>query len=241
MNNSFNKIRVWTEQKNIPIPSLFFQMYKEIGISDQEALVILHLIAFQVEGNDFPTPMMLQTRTELDQNTISMHYQRLIQKGLLQLKQEMDEDGILYEKFSLYPIWERILTKLEQQTIVAEAAEKVLDDKAIFTLLEQELGRLLSPIEIETVCMWLDQDHHSPEVIKEAIKEAVLANKPSLRYIDRILFEWKKKNLKTIEQVHKHSEQFRQHTVAVKTNTVAEVETMKKPKSGFYNWLDERE
>jgi DNA replication protein len=241
MSNSFNKIRVWTEQKNIPIPSLFFKMYKDIGVSDQEALIVLHLIAFQAEGNDFPTPSMLQMRTELDQNTISMHYQRLIQKGLLHLTQEVDENGILYEKFSLYPIWERILTKLEQQVMVEESSEKKLDDKAIFTLLEQELGRLLSPIEIETVCMWLDQDKHSPEVIKEAVKEAVLANKASLRYIDRILFEWKKKQLKTVEQIQKHTAQFRQHTIAPKPNMAAPVEADNKPKSGFYNWLDERE
>ena len=241
MSNSFNKIRVWTEQKNIPIPSLFFKMYKDIGVSDQEALIVLHLIAFQAEGNDFPTPSMIQMRTELDQNTISMHYQRLIQKGLLHLTQETDENGILYEKFSLYPIWERILTKLEQQVMVVESSEKKLDDKAIFTLLEQELGRLLSPIEIETVCMWLDQDQHSPEVIKEAVKEAVLANKASLRYIDRILFEWKKKQLKTVEQIQKHTAQFRQHTIAPKPNVAAPVDTNNKPKSGFYNWLDERE
>lgn len=241
MSNSFNKIRVWTEQKNIPIPSLFFKMYKDIGVSDQEALIVLHLIAFQAEGNDFPTPSMLQMRTELDQNTISMHFQRLIQKGMLHLTQEVDENGILYEKFSLYPIWERILTKLDQQVMVEETSEKKLDDKAIFTLLEQELGRLLSPIEIETVCMWLDQDKHSPEVIKEAVKEAVLANKVSLRYIDRILFEWKKKQLKTVEQIQKHTAQFRQHTIAPRPSAATPVEPEKKPKSGFYNWLDERE
>ena len=242
MSNAFNKVRMWTEQKNIPIPSLFFSMYKEVGVSDEEALVLVHVMAFQAEGIEFPTPMMVEQRTQFDQNTVSMHYQRLMQKGLLQLKQEADGNGLLCEKFSLYPIWERILTKLEQQVIVKEQAERTLDDRSIFAMLEQELGRLLSPIEIETVSMWFDQDGHSPEVVKEAIKEAVLANKSSLRYIDRILFEWKKKQFKTIEQIQKHTEQFRQHTVAPVKQPVAQaVTTTTKPTSGFYNWLDERE
>ena len=172
-----------------------------------------------------------------------MLYQRLIQKGLLELKQDSDENGIYYEKFSLYPIWERLLNKLEQQQTVQVLKQDKLDDRAIYTLLEQELGRLLSPIEIETVGMWLDQDQHSPEMIKEAIKEAVLANKTSLRYIDRILFEWKKKNFKTIEQVQKQAEQFRGRTVNTRPTT-AQAQKAEQPtekKSGFYNWLDERE
>ena len=54
-------------------------------------------------------------------------------------------------------------------------------------------------MEIETISMWLDQDGHSPEVIRKALMEAVLSQKMSLRYMDRILFEWKKKKVKTSE------------------------------------------
>ena len=70
------------------------------------------------------------------------------------------------------------------------------DEGEIFTLFEQEFGRLLSPMECETITMWLDDDGHTVEIIKAALKEAVLAQKLSLRYIDRILFEWKKKRVK---------------------------------------------
>lgn len=239
MNHSFNRMKTWTEQKNISIPSLFFQMYKQIGVTDEEAIFISHILSFQSEGIEFPTPMMLAERTCFNENTLSMMYQRLIQKGLIELNQQTDQNGILFEKVSVYPIWERILNKLEQQTIVQEVAVTKLDDRTIFTLIEQELGRLLSPIEIEKVSMWIDHDGHSPEIIKEAIKEAVLANKMSLRYIDRILFEWKKKQLKTVDQVKVHAEQYRNQSIAAKPQV--SMQTEQKVKSGFYNWLDERE
>lgn len=243
MTNSFNRVRKWTEQKNVSIPSLFFKMYKEIGIHDDEALILLHLLAFQLEDHEFPTPAMLEERCQCSQNEISVHLQHLIQKGLLELKQDVDANGIVFEKFSLYPVWERILSKLEQQETVQNIQLEKIDERSIFTMLEQELGRLLSPIEIETVSMWMDQDQHTPEIIKEAIKEAVLAGKSSLRYIDRILFEWKKKKLKTVDQVHQHSEKFRQHTIKpnAASKQVDKVEAAAQPKSGFYNWLDERE
>ena len=64
-------------------------------------------------------------------------------------------------------------------------------------------------MESETIGMWLDEDGHSVEIIRAALKEAVLAEKLSLRYIDRILFEWKKKNIKTISDVEKQTKKFR--------------------------------
>ena len=79
----------------------------------------------------------------------------------------------------------------------------------IFKLFEQEFGRFLSPMESESISMWLDDDGHSVEIIRAALKEAVLAEKMSLRYIDRILFEWKKKNVKTLAQVENQAKKFR--------------------------------
>lgn len=68
-------------------------------------------------------------------------------------------------------------------------------------------------MELENINAWLDVDKHSPELIRAALKEAVLAGKLSLRYIDRILFEWKKKNFTTVKQVEQHAEQFRKRTI----------------------------
>ena len=41
----------------------------------------------------------------------------------------------------------------------------------------------------------------SEELIKEAIKEATLNGVFSLRYIDKILYEWGKNNIKTAQDV----------------------------------------
>ena len=118
-----------------------------------------------------------------------------------------------------------------------------LDEAKIFQLFEQELGRLLSPMEIETIGMWMDLDQHSPEIIKAALKEAVLADKVNLRYIDRILIEWKKRNIKTLAQIEKHSEQYRKNTMPPSSvNPLKQQETNQQTKKvSFYNWLEERE
>ena len=239
MNQTFNRIRVWAEQGNVTIPQLFFQFYKQLAITDEEAMMMLHLLAFHEEGIDFPTPAQFEQRTHLTQNAIAQLLQRLMHKGMLELKQHTDESGKIYEKYSLYPLWERILDKMESATIVEQQKQQKLDDRAVFQLFEQELGRLLSPIEIETITMWLDVDRHTPEIIKAALKEAVLAGKVSLRYIDRILIEWKKKNITSMQQIEKHAEQYRQNTMNVRQSTPPVQQ--KKPSASFYNWLEERE
>ena len=63
-------------------------------------------------------------------------------------------------------------------------------------------------MECESITMWLDDDGHSVEIIRAALKEAVIAQKLSLRYIDRILFEWKKKNVKTLSDVESQTKSF---------------------------------
>ena len=243
MSKNFNRIRVWTEQLQITIPQLFFKHYSELNIQDDEALIILHLLTFEQEGIDFPTPNDLMQRTNFQLTAISQIIQRLMQKGFVEISQSTDESGRLAEKYSIYPLWERLLDLLQSKAQQQVSTANKLDEAKIFQLFEQELGRLLSPMEIETIGMWMDLDQHSPEIIKAALKEAVLADKVNLRYIDRILIEWKKRNIKTLAQIEKHSEQYRKNTMAAAPiQPVQQQETVQKTeKVSFYNWLEERE
>ncbi|MFC7685096.1 DnaD domain protein [Ureibacillus sp. GCM10028918] len=239
MNKKYQRLHMWIEQGNVSIPKLFFQHYKALKITDDEALLLLHLLAFHAEQNDFPTPNDLVKRIYFSENEISLKLQRLMQKGFLEITQGIDGNGIVFEKYSVYPLWERILDTIEASSLQQELEVEKNEEGEIFTIFEQEFGRLLSPMEIETISMWIDTDHHSPAIIKAALKEAVLAGKISLRYIDRILFEWKKKNITSVKQVEKHTEQFHSKTTAVvpKANTMQENTN----KVSFYNWLEERE
>lgn len=231
-----DRLRMWTEQGNVTISQLFFQHYKKCDIQDNEALLILHMLAFIEKGNHFPTPDDLVERSHFSHDQVSQHMQRLFQKGYLSIQQRYDENGILFEAFSFHALWNRLIDYILSE----KTSKKVLTQKEqegeIFRLFEQEFGRFLSPMESETITMWMDQDQQSPELIRAALKEAVLGQKMSLRYIDRILFEWKKKNVKTMKDVEKQASQFR--TVPERTAPTQPEKTNKIP---FYNWLEERE
>lgn len=71
----------------------------------------------------------------------------------------------------------------------------------MYQLFEQEFGRPLSSIEFQRIGQWLEEDHYQPEILKLALREAVLNQAYSFNYVDRILLSWERKNLRTKQQV----------------------------------------
>ncbi|RGB46361.1 DnaD domain protein [Streptococcus gallolyticus] len=93
-----------------------------------------------------------------------------------------------------------------------------MSKKELFAIFQQCFGRLLTPFEIEDINKWID-DGLPPEVINEALKEAVLKNKINFSYINTILRRYIKAGIDTLEKVeldrkqHKLSKNnFKQHS-----------------------------
>ncbi|HFH9063583.1 TPA: replication initiator protein A [Streptococcus agalactiae] len=70
---------------------------------------------------------------------------------------------------------------------------------SIYSIAEQEFGRLLSPMEIETIRTMIKENNH--DLIKEAIKRTKLQGKTNLNYVRGILRNWRDDNITTIEQI----------------------------------------
>ncbi|MCG7333852.1 DnaD domain-containing protein [Sporosarcina sp. ACRSM] len=232
------RLRIWIEQGNVNISQLFFHHYKKLGIQDIDAMLIMHMTAFQSGGIQFPTPTDFSDRMNLTENEVSMILQRLMQRGFLQIVQSKDPQGVLVEIFSLQPLWDRLVDQLALQANESEEENQKKAEGEIYALFEQEFGRFLSPMECESIAMWLDEDGHSVEIIRAALKEAVIAQKLSLRYIDRILFEWKKKNVKTLADVERQTKSFR--TIGPRPDQPQQ-RTVSVKRVPFYNWLEERD
>lgn len=72
---------------------------------------------------------------------------------------------------------------------------------SIFNIFESELGRLLSPMEMDTILGW--QIDHSDDLIREALNRAVLNDKRNFAYIGGILNDWLSNHVKTLDDVRK--------------------------------------
>jgi DNA replication protein len=79
----------------------------------------------------------------------------------------------------------------------------------LFSVFEQEFGRLISPMEVETINVWLDQDGYSEDLILFALKESVFAGKLNFRYINSILADWGRNRVTNVDEARVHTQKFR--------------------------------
>ena len=47
------RLRIWIEQGNVNISQLFFHNYKSLGIKDLDAMLIMHMTAYQIRRKSF--------------------------------------------------------------------------------------------------------------------------------------------------------------------------------------------
>lgn len=179
------------------IPKLLLFSYHKLGLTDQEFIMIFYL--WNSSDTSY-NPKQISNDLGISLNTVLEVINTLSEKGFLSLnivklnniRSEVISLDLLYEKMAF------LLLKSEYKK----------ESKDLFSLYEKELGRPLSPTEIEIIHGWLDSDA-TEEMIILALKEAIYNGTTNLRYIDRIIFEWLKKGIKTKEDVEKNRKTFK--------------------------------
>lgn len=141
----------------------------------------------------------------MDENDVLEAYGSLINKKIIKVKAEKNEFGKVIEKVSLENFYNEIKSdnrKLEQEE----------SKKDIFSIFESEFGRTLSNMDYEIINAWIDKGF-SEELIIAALKEATYNGVTSLRYIDKVLYEWNRKGIKTPEDVKTKAESSDEGTI----------------------------
>ena len=93
--------------------------------------------------------------------------------------------------------------------------DKTLDNSDIFSIFENEFGRPISSMECQIIKGWID-DNFSHELIMEALKEAIYNGVTSLRYIEKILYDWRKKGYKNKKDIMEAKNKYRESKKEVK-------------------------
>lgn len=199
----------WLHQGQLTIPNVLLKYYRQIGLNERELVVLLQLQAAN-QQESFPNFQVIAQQMNCSRDELFEAIQSLINKQVLTIHTIQNSAGKSEDRLNFDVLYEKLWHCLQQQQKQAAEKEETLKLQDLYTLFEQEFGRSLSPIELDTLNMWLDDDHYAPELIQMALKEAVLNQVYSLKYIDRILLSWEKKNITTKAQVLEESKKFRQ-------------------------------
>ncbi|WP_074011067.1 DnaD domain-containing protein [Numidum massiliense] len=231
----FRELTITTLQSGtVNIPHGLLKFYKKLQLSDVEAMLLIHIFSFQAnEGKSFPTIHELQERMTVPEHELVQSLQQLVSKRYIGIVNDTDAQGLRTERYDLQPLYEKLADcyTAEGSKQLAEAQEA--RETGILTTFEAEFGRPLSPMECETLVKWLDEDGLPDELILAALKEAVFAGKLNFRYIDRILLEWKRNRVHTVEQAQQYARNFRKKG-AIYQGVTPRRETDDFP---FYNWV----
>jgi DNA replication protein len=143
--------------------------YKNLGLNENDLAVLLVTDNILREQKVLITNEILALKMNLSVEDLDIILSSLIKRGFLTYEKE---DSIFTT--SMEPTYEK-LTKLYadnllQRTINKNDANKVEEEKNLFLTLQKELGRSLSPAEIEKVRDWVS-DNISIEIILTCLHE----------------------------------------------------------------------
>lgn len=206
------------------IPSKLLTSYRKLGLNEQEVMILLQIHRFLQEQIEFPTPAEIASYLTISEEACAEYLRQLIQRNFLEITEFKNDKNQFCEAYSLEPLWIQLFASEEEK-------EEENQEGTLFILFEQEFGRPLSPFEIEMINTWLDEDLIKPALIKAALRESVLMGKLNFKYIDRILREWKRKGIHSVEQAREQGKTFHKHQVNKQYNVE------KRDTSVYFNWL----
>lgn len=209
------------KSKNVVIPLYLYKLKDKLDISMDEFMLMMYLynegelVLFDL--NRISNELGLKINDLM--NTIGI----LNGKGLIELKVITNDKNVMEEYISLENFYNKISLLL-----MDSKEEQEEDNSNVFSMIEQEFGKTLSPIEYEIIKAWLESNK-SVELIGCALKESVMNGVRNLRYMDKILYEWEKKGIRTKADVESHM------------NNRRKKEESKKVDVFDYDWLEEND
>ncbi|MGR8808110.1 DnaD domain-containing protein [Leuconostoc citreum] len=168
--------------------------YQDIGMDNDDLALYLQVMRIQAQGNQ-ATPKILAQVLHITETVVIARLKSLIARDLMVISTVTKQ----VETYDFLPMIEKLVQgqKISTTPVMSDGKST---RREIFQTIESEFGRPLTPMEMQTIGQWFDQDHFEPDLMLLAIQEAVANNARSLRYIETILINWQRDQIKTPAQ-----------------------------------------
>ena len=167
------------------IPNYLVKYYKKFDLDINEFIMLIYFLNSN-EKLIFDNKK-ISNDLFMEQNEVLEIINSLIEKQYISIEMNKS-NGIIEEYISLDLFFKKINACLIENDTNDNSSD-------IYSKFEKEFGRTLSPVEYETISKWIE-NNIPLNLIEAALKEAILNGVNSIRYIDKILFEWNKKGYK---------------------------------------------
>lgn len=191
----------------LTLPSALFFHFKSIFKTADDFLVWQFFYLQNTTNLSDLTPSRIATSLDKTVADINRSISNLTSQGLLDVKTiELNHEIEII--FDTSPVFAK-LDKLFEEDNQVIIDNKTSDSNCLKDLVgdfERELGRLLSPFELEDLQKTLQEDQTDPDIVRAALREAVFNGKTSWNYINAILRNWRREGLTTLRQIEERKQ-----------------------------------
>lgn len=191
----------------LTLPSALFFHFKSIFKTADDFLVWQFFYLQNTTNLSALTPSRIATSLDKTVADINRSISNLTSQGLLDVKTiELNHEIEII--FDTSPVFAK-LDKLFEEDNQVIIDNKTSDSNRLKDLVgdfERELGRLLSPFELEDLQKTLQEDQTDPDIVRAALREAVFNGKTSWNYINAILRNWRREGLTTLRQIEERKQ-----------------------------------
>ena len=216
------------KQGNMVIPLYLLQHFKDLKLKLEEFIFLMYL--YNLGDNFVFDPTKFGNDLNMSLVEVMSFIEALTDKKFIRVESKKNDKGIM-EEFIIMDDFYSKLTLITIDEVNKETNDASKSD--IFEVIQKEFGRTISPIEYEIIKAWIESGINE-SVIKEAVKEATFNGVSNLRYIDKILYEWGKLGVKTVEDVEKNRMK-RNNTNKNQVNEEVDMDVIE------WNWFDDDE
>ncbi|WP_156010766.1 DnaD domain-containing protein [Streptococcus ruminantium] len=186
-------------QGYLVLPAAILFRYQELFPSADDFLIWQFFFHQNSSSMESLAPSEIAQATGKTVAQVNQAIENLQEAGLLEFK-TISIAGEIEMIFNAFPALER-LDHLLLQKKRPELIQPENDLKTLVGDFERELGRFLSPFEVEDLQKTVEDDKTSVDLVRAALKEAVFNNKTNWKYIQAILRNWRREGITTPAQV----------------------------------------
>jgi len=191
---------------NLVLPSALLFHYKDI-FKRADAFLIWQFIYLQnTTKMDDLAPSQIASALNKTVAEVNRSISDLTAQGLLDMK-TIELGSEIEVVFDASPVL-ALLDKLVSEPKQVPEKQDVNPVKELVEEFERELGRMLSPFELEDLQKTIREDKTDPDLVRAALREAVFNGKTNWNYINAILRNWRREGITTMRQVEERRKEY---------------------------------
>lgn len=201
---------------NLVLPSALLFHYKDIFKNPDDYLVWQFFYLQNTTKMNDLAPSQIAKALNKTVAEINRCISELTTQGLLDVK-TIELENEIEVIFDASPVLSILDSLLETPKGNGNNQDKEVENtlKSLVEDFERELGRMISPFELEDLQKTIRDDKTDPDLVRSALREAVFNGKTNWNYINAILRNWRREGITTLRQVEERRQE-REGTKSVK-------------------------